>query len=60
MHTICQSFDIVLAECTTVLLDKEKAFSEFLQVTKASGYIGDLEMNWQKTLPKDVVYRYSL
>jgi len=50
-----ESFDIVLAECTTVLLDKEKALSEFLRVTKPSGYIGDLEMTWQKPPPKELV-----
>ncbi len=52
-----ESFDIVLAECTTVLLDKEKAFSEFLRVTKIGGYIGDLEMTWQKLPPEELVDR---
>jgi cyclopropane fatty-acyl-phospholipid synthase-like methyltransferase len=55
-----KSFDIVLAECTTVLLDKEKAFSEFLRVLKPGGYIGDLEMIWKTSPPKklvDKVYR---
>ena len=51
------SFDIVLAECTTVLLDKQKAFSEFLRVTKRGGYIGDLEMSWQKLPTKELVDR---
>jgi len=50
-----ESFNIVLAECTTVLLDKGKAFSEFLRVTKSGGYIGDLEMTWQKLPPKELV-----
>jgi len=50
-----ESFDIVLAECTTVLLDKEKAFLEFLRVIKPSGYIGDLEMTWQKPPPEELV-----
>ena len=50
-----ESFDIVLAECTTVLLDKGKAFSEFLRVTKSGGYIGDLEMTWQKPPPKQLI-----
>jgi cyclopropane fatty-acyl-phospholipid synthase-like methyltransferase len=50
-----ESFDVVLAECTTVLLDKEKAFSEFLRVAKPGGYIGDLEMTWQKPPPKELV-----
>jgi ubiquinone/menaquinone biosynthesis C-methylase UbiE len=50
-----ESFDIVLAECTTVLLDKNKAFSEFLRVLKPGGYIGDLEMIWKKPPPKELV-----
>ncbi len=52
-----ETFDIVLAECTTVLLDKEKAFTEFLRVTRPGGYIGDLEMTWQKQPPTEVVER---
>ena len=44
-----ESFDIVLTECTTTLLvDKEKAFSEFIRVTTPGGYIGDLEMIWNE------------
>jgi len=50
-----ESFDIVLAECTTVLLDKEKVFLEFLRVLKPGGYIGDLEMIWKKSPPKELV-----
>ena len=50
-----ESFDIVLAECTTVLLDKERAFSEFLRVLKLGGYLDDLEMIWKKPLPKELV-----
>jgi arsenite methyltransferase len=50
-----ESFDIVLAECTTVLLDKEIAFSEFLRVTRPRGYIGDLEMTWQRPPPKELI-----
>jgi ubiquinone/menaquinone biosynthesis C-methylase UbiE len=50
-------FDIVLAECVTVLLDKEKAFHEFLRVTKHNGYVGDLEMTWQKVPPKELTDR---
>ncbi len=51
-----KSFDIVLTECTTTLLvDKEKAFSEFIRVTKPGGYIGDLEMIWQKSPTKELI-----
>jgi len=50
-----ECFDIVLAECTTVLLDKERAFAEFLRLTKPDGYIADLEMTWRKTPPQAVI-----
>jgi ubiquinone/menaquinone biosynthesis C-methylase UbiE len=50
-----ESFDIVLIECTTTLLaDQEKAFAEFLRVTKPGGGLGDLEMIWQKP-PTNVI-----
>jgi ubiquinone/menaquinone biosynthesis C-methylase UbiE len=50
------SFDLVLIECTTTLLaNKEQAVSEFLRVAEPSGYIGDLEMVWQKAPPKELV-----
>ncbi len=50
-----ESFDIVIAECTTVLLDKEKAFREFIRVLKPGGYVGDLEMIWRKHPPEELV-----
>jgi len=46
-----ECFDIAIAECSTVLLDKPRIFSEMLRVTKPGGFIGDLEMTWQKTPP---------
>jgi len=52
-----ESFDIVLAECTTTLLDKEKAFAEFLRVTKRGGWVGDSEMIWRKPPPEELVSR---
>jgi SAM-dependent methyltransferase len=45
------SFDIVMAECSTVLLDKNRVFDEMKRVTKPGGYIGDLEMTWKKAAP---------
>ncbi len=51
------SFDIVIAECTTVLLDKERAFREFIRVLKPGGHIGDLEMMWRREPPKELVQR---
>ncbi len=50
-----ESFDIILVECTTVLLEKAKAFSEFLRVAKHGAYIGDLEMIWKKSPVDELV-----
>lgn len=52
-----ESFDIVLAECTTVLINKEEALSEFRRVTKPGGHIGDLEMTWKKSPSSKLVER---
>jgi arsenite methyltransferase len=51
------TFDVVFAECSTVLMDKEKVFQEFIRVTKSGGYIGDLEMSWKKDPDKKIVER---
>lgn len=47
------SFDIVLSECTTTLLNKERVFSEFLRVVRSGGYVGDLEMIWREPAPPE-------
>ena len=52
-----ESFDIVIAECTTVLLDRERAFREFLRVLKPGGCLGDLEMIWRREPPGELVER---
>jgi ubiquinone/menaquinone biosynthesis C-methylase UbiE len=51
------TFDVVFAECSTVLMDKEKAFKEFIRVTKSGGYIADLEMSWQKNPDQKIIDR---
>ncbi len=50
-----EKFDIVIAECTTVLLNKNRAFQEFIRVLKPGGYIGDLEMIWRRRPPEELV-----
>jgi ubiquinone/menaquinone biosynthesis C-methylase UbiE len=54
-----ESFDIVIAECTTTLLDKGKAFAEFLRVTRRGGWIGDSEMTWQAPPPEELVKKLN-
>ena len=43
-----ESFDVVLIECVTTLLDRDRAFREFRRVLKKGGYLGDLEMTYQR------------
>jgi SAM-dependent methyltransferase len=49
------SFDIVIAECVTTLLDKPKVFTEMVRVLKPGGYLGDLEMTWRSEPPPQAV-----
>jgi arsenite methyltransferase len=42
------SFDVILIECVTTLLDRDRAFREFRRVLKKDGYLGDLEMTYQR------------
>lgn len=51
-----ESFDIIIAECVTTLLDTEKIFSEIFRVLKTGGKTGDIEMMW-KTKPAMKVIR---
>ena len=43
-----ESFDVVLIECVTTLLDRDRAFREFRRVLKKGGCLGDLEMTYQR------------
>jgi len=43
-----RSFDVVLVECVTTLLDKERALRELRRVLKPGGALGDLEMTWRR------------
>lgn len=47
----CGSFDIAMAECVTTLMDKRRALGEMARVTKAAGYVADLEMIWRRPPP---------
>lgn len=51
------SFDVVFAECSTVLMNKKRAFREFIRVTKQDGYVADLKMSWKNVPDKKTVDR---
>jgi len=48
-------FDAVICESVTAFVDKQKALSEYVRVTKPGGYIGLNEVTWIKAAPPEVV-----
>ena len=52
-----ESFDVVLIECVTTLLERDRAFREFRRVLKKGGYVGDLEMTYQSEPTEEFVRR---
>lgn len=50
-----ESFDAVISEGTTVFLDKIKAITEYLRVTKPGGYIGLTELTWRVKPPEVLI-----
>lgn len=46
------SFDVVISECTTSLLDKEKAIREMVRVSKPGGYVGIHDIYWKEETPE--------
>jgi len=46
------TFDAVISECTTSILDKERAIDEMVRVTRSGGYIGIHDICWKKDTPE--------
>ena len=46
------SFDVVISECTTCILDKERAIAEMVRVTKPGGYVGIHDICWKDATPE--------
>lgn len=44
-------FDVVISECTTCILDKERAIQEMVRVATPGGYIGIHDICWKETTP---------
>ncbi len=51
------AFDAVLSECTTTLVDTERAFAELVRVTRRGGMVGDADMTWRRPPPTVLVER---
>jgi SAM-dependent methyltransferase len=46
------TFDAVISECTTCLLDKERAIGEMVRVARSGGYIGIHDICWKEDTPE--------
>lgn len=53
------SFDAVISECTTSILDKERAMLEMTRVARPGAYIGIHDICWQKDTPENVKERFA-
>ncbi len=51
------TFDAVISECTTCLLDKEKAIAEMARVAKPGGYVGIHDICWIDGTPESLKSR---
>ncbi len=51
------TFDAVISECTTSLLDKEKSLREMVRVAKAGGYVGIHDICWKENAPQRLKQR---
>jgi len=47
------TFDAVISECTTSILDKERAIGEMVRVARSGGYIGIHDICWKKDGPEN-------
>jgi len=47
-----ETFDAVISECTTCVLDKPKAIAEMARVTKRGGYVGISDLYWKERAPE--------
>jgi len=48
------TFDAVISECTTCLLDKERAISEMVRVARSEGCVGIHDICWKDNTPESI------
>jgi len=53
------SFDAVISERTTCILDKERVIREMIRVTKPGGFVGIHDICWTKDTPEDIKQRLA-
>ncbi len=53
------TFDVVISECTTCLLDKEQAIKEMTRVAKSGGYVGIHDICWKENTPEEIKKRLA-
>lgn len=53
------SFDAVISECTTCLLDKARAIGEMVRVARPGGYVGIHDICWKESTPEEMKRRLA-
>lgn len=54
------SFDAVISECTTCLLDKQHAIAEMVRVVRPGGWVGIHDICWQPHTPERLRQRLAV
>jgi arsenite methyltransferase len=53
------TFDAAISECTTCILDKERAIKEMVRVVKPGGYVGIHDVCWKEDTPEQMKGRLA-
>ncbi len=53
------NFDAAISECTTCILDKERAIREMVRVVRAGGYVGIHDLCWKPETPEHMKVRLA-
>jgi arsenite methyltransferase len=53
------TFDAVISECTTCILNKEVALGEMMRVAKPGGYVGIHDLCWKEETPETMKRRLA-
>lgn len=48
------TLDVVISECTTCLLEKERAIGEMVRVSQSGGYVGIHDVCWKEDTPEQM------